>query len=31
MNTEKIIEELLNLSVDLAKKIVACLVVYASL
>ena len=29
MNTEKIIEELLNLSVDLAKKIVACLVVYA--
>lgn len=29
MNTEKIIEELLNISVDLAKKIVACLVVYA--
>ena len=29
MNSEKIIEELLNLSVDLAKKIVACLVVYA--
>ena len=28
MNTEKVIEELLSLSTDLAKKIVACLVVY---